>query len=212
MSENKFSIRFAKLKEESGKTLKELSSKDELGVSVSNLSYYMNGREPNYDTLCKIADYFGVTTDYLVGRSDIRTLEDELASRVISGNSRSKFRNVRRAEQVEYFGTKLYNELFIAADEELDADKDYNIWEIVGEFLSAISNYREFLRDYKPQNYPLTPAMEAMHGFHVAERTAFIPVRDMLETLIKDPDADEQLKKRVAVKMAFSIKPESLDE
>lgn len=68
---SKFSERFRQLKEEKqGMTLKELSLK--LDITVPNLSYYMKGREPNYDTLIKIADYFGVTTDWLVGRTDER--------------------------------------------------------------------------------------------------------------------------------------------
>lgn len=62
-----FSNRFKKLKEDSCLTLKELSEK--LDITVPNLSYYMNGREPNYDTLIKIADYFDVTLDWLLGRS-----------------------------------------------------------------------------------------------------------------------------------------------
>ena len=73
---SKFSVRFKELKDNSHLTLKDIS--DELGISVSNLSYYMKGREPNYDSLCDIADYFEVTTDYLLGRTDYRTYEEEL--------------------------------------------------------------------------------------------------------------------------------------
>lgn len=66
-----FSERFKQLKEEKhGMTLKELSQK--LDITVPNLSYYMNGREPNYDTLIKIANYFNVTVDWLIGRTDAR--------------------------------------------------------------------------------------------------------------------------------------------
>ena len=50
--------------------LKELSK--ELDISVPNLSYYMKGREPSYDILIKIADYYNVTTDWLLGRTDER--------------------------------------------------------------------------------------------------------------------------------------------
>ncbi len=66
-----FSERFRQLKEEKGLTLKEIS--EDLNISVPNLSYYMKGREPNYDTLIKIADYFDVTADWLIGRSNIKT-------------------------------------------------------------------------------------------------------------------------------------------
>lgn len=71
---SKFSDRFRQLKEEKqGITLKELSVN--LGITVPNLSYYMKGREPSYDILIKIADYFNVSTDWLIGRTDARSSE-----------------------------------------------------------------------------------------------------------------------------------------
>lgn len=46
--------------------IKDLAPK--LCLSASSLSNYAQGiREPDYDTLRRIADYFGVTIDYLLG-------------------------------------------------------------------------------------------------------------------------------------------------
>lgn len=46
--------------------LKDLAPK--LCLSASTLSNYAQGiREPDYDTLRRIADYFGVSIDYLLG-------------------------------------------------------------------------------------------------------------------------------------------------
>lgn len=46
---------------------------DDLQVSVATISNYENSRHiPDPSTLCKIADFFGVTTDYLLGRTDLR--------------------------------------------------------------------------------------------------------------------------------------------
>jgi len=44
---------------------------------------------PSIDMLCKIADFFGVSTDYLLGRSEKRVIEvsnltDEQASHIMS--------------------------------------------------------------------------------------------------------------------------------
>lgn len=72
---SKFSERFRELKNRSELTLKELS--EELNISVPNLSYYMKGREPNYDILISIANYFNVTVDWLIGReTDMSKIED----------------------------------------------------------------------------------------------------------------------------------------
>lgn len=44
-----------------------------LNVSIGTVSNYENGIHfPDPNTLCKLADYFGVTTDYLLGRTEYR--------------------------------------------------------------------------------------------------------------------------------------------
>jgi transcriptional regulator with XRE-family HTH domain len=61
--------RIALLREKRGMTQAELSSK--LGISRASLSHYeKNRREPDYKTLNKIADFFHITVDYLVGRTE----------------------------------------------------------------------------------------------------------------------------------------------
>lgn len=58
------------LRKDKGKTLKEVAK--EIGISLSAYSNYEQGiREPSYDILKKICDYFEVTADYLLGREDV---------------------------------------------------------------------------------------------------------------------------------------------
>ena len=45
----------------------------DLGLSSSKVTAWKNGSIPKGDVLSKIADYFGVTTDYLLGRTDSPT-------------------------------------------------------------------------------------------------------------------------------------------
>ena len=43
----------------------------DLSLSQNSISRYENGeREADYDTLVAIADYFNVSVDYLLGRTD----------------------------------------------------------------------------------------------------------------------------------------------
>ena len=69
-----------------GKTIRELReslklSQKELAerIGVSNVvlsRYELDDRKPDFDTLEKIADFFNVTIDYLLGRSDIKNPEE----------------------------------------------------------------------------------------------------------------------------------------
>lgn len=67
---------------EMGETLAALRKEKKLGqkelaallnLSVSTISNYEKGvHAPDFDTLCKMADFYGVTTDYLLGRTASR--------------------------------------------------------------------------------------------------------------------------------------------
>lgn len=66
------------LRKEKGISLKELGSI--IGVAESTMSLYENGkRQPDYETLLKLAEYFGVTVDYLLrGEGESERLPEEL--------------------------------------------------------------------------------------------------------------------------------------
>ncbi len=63
--------RIKELREEAKISQAELASM--LGVTQQALSNYENGlREPDLDTINKIANYFGVSIDYLLCRTNVR--------------------------------------------------------------------------------------------------------------------------------------------
>lgn len=62
-----------KLRTNSGLTQAQLGEK--LGLAESTVSLYESGkREPDNKTLINIADFFGVTTDSLLGRTKTETI------------------------------------------------------------------------------------------------------------------------------------------
>ncbi len=68
-----FVSRLSSLREAHNTTLATLATA--IDVSLRALKYYSAGqREPSLSTLIALADYFGVSLDYLVGRSDDPTL------------------------------------------------------------------------------------------------------------------------------------------
>lgn len=67
---------FKRLRLSRGLTQQEISEK--LGISRSTIGMYETGaREPDYDTLELIADFFNVDMDYLLGRTDKTTMIPE---------------------------------------------------------------------------------------------------------------------------------------
>lgn len=63
--------KFAELLKETNKTAYQVSK--ETGISTATFSNWKNGNySPKAEKLKILADYFGVSIDYLVGRSDER--------------------------------------------------------------------------------------------------------------------------------------------
>ncbi|MDC6159358.1 helix-turn-helix transcriptional regulator [Bacillus albus] len=62
------------LRKQKGITQKELAQSLQLSESTIGM-YERNERQPDYNTLIRIADYFNVSTDFLLGR-DFNVKED----------------------------------------------------------------------------------------------------------------------------------------
>ena len=67
----KFAERLQELRRERHVTQKNMA--EFLGIQMRSYQSYEGGdRRPDYEKLVALADYFDVTTDYLLGRSDRR--------------------------------------------------------------------------------------------------------------------------------------------
>ena len=67
----KFAERLQELRRERHVTQKSMA--EFLGIQMRSYQSYEGGdRRPDYEKLVALADYFGVTTDYLLGLSDQR--------------------------------------------------------------------------------------------------------------------------------------------
>lgn len=53
-----------------GKKINQMALAEAFDVSQAAIAAWEGGkRQPDFETLCRIADYFGVSTDYLLGRT-----------------------------------------------------------------------------------------------------------------------------------------------
>lgn len=101
-----FADRLTKLRENTGKKRQEVA--DELKISRASLEYYEKGkRKPDIEVLVKIAEYYEVSTDYLLGLSiapttnkdiqficDYTGLEKESIDNISTDNIQSKIINI----------------------------------------------------------------------------------------------------------------------
>ena len=66
-----FGMTLSSLRRETGRSQREVAT--DLGISQALLSHYENNaREPKLDFVIKTCDYYSVTSDYILGRSDER--------------------------------------------------------------------------------------------------------------------------------------------
>ena len=82
----------------------------DLGLSTGNLKAWKDGRVPKQEILVKIAEYFGVSVDYLLGNTDIQTpdrsqlTDADIKFALFGGDAEYKsdeaFEDVRRFAQI----------------------------------------------------------------------------------------------------------------
>lgn len=83
-----FPIILTELRKEKGLSQKEAAAR--LGISQALLSHYEKGiRECGQSFLIKVADFYGVSCDYLLGRTKDRNELDVLTNEILSENSAS---------------------------------------------------------------------------------------------------------------------------
>lgn len=77
-------LRIRELRRHAGLTMKELGAV--IGVAESTVSQYETGkRQPDYETLLRLGEFFGVSVDYILGGSTT----DEYSARFREGLSRA---------------------------------------------------------------------------------------------------------------------------
>ena len=62
-----------------------------LGLSSGSATFWKNGKVPHHSTLLKIADYFGVSVDYLLGKEKSPSAKAEEPVGLSMGFSRQKY-------------------------------------------------------------------------------------------------------------------------
>jgi len=110
-----FSQRLKMLRQEAGLTQKELAEK--LGVSRGTIGMYEIGqRDPDTETLRKLSDIFGVSIDYLLGKTDFR-------NSFIPEDYKEKYKVTKR-DMLQYEDFVKHVNAFFMDDKVADEDKE----------------------------------------------------------------------------------------
>lgn len=130
-----------------GATQQMVASK--IGVSRQNVGKWISGQTtPDIDTLCKIADAYNVSTDYLLGRTKIKSAEVDLkASCEYTGLTEKACKNLHelllcvQGKQIKESFQERYKEALrkhSTAQEQVEILKEKNpeAWEIYAAFLN----------------------------------------------------------------------------
>ena len=110
-----------KLRQDNNMTQDELAKK--IDTSRSNIANYENGKNmPSVDILEKLAKLFDCTTDYLLGKSDIRNPEKNDLDKLQIGLSTKDYTNISdvQLKQIEDFAK------FVLKDNKKDAKEEEN--------------------------------------------------------------------------------------
>ena len=126
-----FDNRLIKLREEMKKTKKEVA--DALGMPYNTYSNYeSNLREPNSAVLIKIADFYNVSTDYLIGLSNIKSVDTDMQTACkYTGLSDEAMKNIKSSQKMD-----LSYEISLDTLSKVN-DIFYNATEIINMILSS---------------------------------------------------------------------------
>ena len=104
---SKFAVVLSQLRKERGISQKRAAT--DLGISQALLSHYEKGiRECGLDFVIKCSNYYGVTTDYLLGVSDSRTgVDAQSISVVVDDNGERRSVSTLTASTNELLGVAL---------------------------------------------------------------------------------------------------------
>ncbi len=99
--------RLRELRKSKGISLKELGAI--IGVAESTMSLYESGkRQPDYETLLKLAEYYGVTVDYLLRGSK----EDQPPEELVILNRKARNWSPEKRKQLLDMARVMFKEDF----------------------------------------------------------------------------------------------------
>lgn len=137
-----FSNRLIALRKERDLTQAQLAQRVHLQRSTLS-GYETEGKEPNFETLCTLAEYFNVTTDYLLGVSSARTHNDA----VFINDTRNFAASYEQApSQIKATVAACFDNFYLLLSRDIKQKKPERL-AIYAELFDLIQRYRSSIRN-----------------------------------------------------------------
>lgn len=170
-----FPSRLRSLMEESGKTQQDLANC--LEKTRQAVSYYLDGQtSPDWKNIKKISEYFGVSADYLLGLTDVKSQNQDIITLVTSLGLCEEAANslVSLAAEKSTSQITLFNLLLMLPAEMLESLANCFIGYVVLKYLDPVKSVKSIADDAYTQNIKLD---FNVNGFELPK----VPVCDILD-------------------------------
>ncbi len=145
-TKNVIGDRISVLLSEKNKKQKDLA--EFLNVTANTISYYVTGaRIPNIDQIIKIADFFNVSTDYLLGRTEVETIDTDL--KAVCNYMGLKEQSVR---VIRYYVKNVFSEYLTRF---LLSKKSYNFYKLLTNYIVVRTTEELIATDENYKRVPL---------------------------------------------------------
>ena len=137
----KFAVRLSSLRKERRLTQTEMANAIQKKRSTYS-GYETGGKEPDFDTVCLLAEYFGVSTDYLLGYSDERNHIEQ-----VFYNDHVNFERHFKAMPVEMRPTvaKCFDDFYLLLNRDMQLARPERL-RVYQEMLHALQSLRADIR------------------------------------------------------------------
>lgn len=201
---DRFAQRLKTLRKERGITQQQLA--DGVGISKGGLSYYENsGRTPDISILERFADFFGVTTDYLLGRTNAQTQKAKLqavcnytglSDKSVNLLADLKGTSPAQLRVINFLLEQAAEDMDIVYDLDDDTDKYYgSILNAVARYLNRYNGYDEYLMEnISSSDEGISSAIQnALHQLVLNQAVTALKngVKAMIDVLYEDTKGQE---------------------
>ena len=187
-----FSKRLISLRKEKKLTQEQIAKIFQISRSGWS-GYEIEGKEPSYESLCEIADFFDVTVEYLLGRSDDRKPKTEI---VFLKDNKFKAKYDTLPETLKETVSDTYDSFYSLLEKAvLKRKEDYLV--VYRDFFSDLKNIRAELQSRTENATGSAAEMAELFALEGKAKELMTSTLDKLMQLDLDGAASKEAKKKI---------------